>query len=1310
MLKKRISQILSALLIFSMLGLYVHADDDNTSDKLVIYVSSADGADTNDGKISAPLKTVEEARNRAIKARKTNKFSAIDIILREGIYEREKTFYIGEDNGGADNCSVTYRGYDGENVIISGSKSLDGSVVQKVYDRRILSKLAQDYAYDKLYVIDANLLDITLSKEIMIGENRFPGRGYGSRNPTIEINGAAGHIARWPDNGYMEVKSVISDGNVGNDAEDPDGAEFELYQDRMKYWQSDTAYMYGRYKTGWQDQTLPIVSTDIEKKSVKTSDPPKSGINKDAVSVYFYNIFEEISQSGEYYADVSNNKIYFCADSIDNLRLIKLKEPLLELENVSNVTFSNITFDGALNNGITLSNCTNILFENCTVKNIGAKAAVFDDDCKNCGMRASSFNNVFDGIYIGGGNFETLTSGNNFIENCIIKSFGRQCYARGAALSGVGNRISGCTFKDSENMAVQLSGVNNTIEYCEFSGILKHTGDMGVIYAGSGWVMRGNKIINNYFHDIYSEKDFMLGTKMIYLDLASSGVTISGNVFENTSGQGIVSSCGSDNKIYNNIFVKCSTAVYIAQYKEINEECNRLYKSISAYLTNKIWTDTFPELKYIDDKTYKSERLEVKNNIIADSTHLDFGLNDITDDEIDGFSQNYITNTTDLFENFNQKNFKINSDDVKSKLIGYTDIDVTKCGSNIDEKKSEDSAEGIESGEIIASCGFEDGTVNNGRYSDSANGNDFISVEDNNNQRIETDSGIAHGGSKSILIETPRYSAPCFKLSADTNTLYKMSVWVHSNISAGAAENSMFSVLANGSADVYALDKNIAYKMHGYETAHHSQVTKDGWTLLERYFICPSDENKKVNIKLGVYSAVSGESVKYNLDDFKITRIENSAISADFAAGQDIVYSKDAADMCYTAALSVSGSDIYDVTATYSIKSPANGVSIDSHTGKLTVAEDIEGSVTVTAQINSKVFGSRVCEKRIQIINDEIPKLDSVLINKIKPSEFSSDKYDYYNQPYGLSDDVTAASEYTVTSEAIDGTAPAIRISVLGKNDRTVYNFYIAKEVTGENKVSDGGFESGVNDSMYPKNAVSITNDESHSGEYSAKVKLGKYNSVYYNFYAEKDKLYLVSMWVRLSGESNEDNIFLTALDGCIYTDDLSKSCGGGLFDDDNTNYKKQSKIYSDKWVRLNRIFYVESSGQVNVGIGYYGESLECYIDDVYISELVNGDKIKAELEKDKDFYEICTQSLSEHEAMITVISRTKADDKNGCLITASYEYNLLKGFYKFDTRLNKTEVIDLPFTDGYKVFLWRDLENITPLTQNISKTNKRRI
>lgn len=1310
MLKKLILRIISALLIFGMLRSYVCAENSNVSGKLIIYVSSVDGDDTNDGRISAPLKTLEEARNKAIKAMNTNKFSAIDIVLRGGIYEREKPFYMGKESGGADNLPVTYRGYDGESVIISGSKLLDSSVVQRVYDRRILSRLAQDYAYDKLYAIDANLLDITLSKEIMIGEDRLSDRDYGSRNPTIEIDGAVGRIARWPDNGYMGIKSVISDGNVEGDVEESAGAELELYQDRMKYWQSDTAYMYGRYKTGWQDQALSIVSTDIEKKSVKTLDSPKSGIDKDAVSIYFYNIFEEISQSGEYYADVLNNKIYFCADSIDVLRLITLKEPLLEFENVSNVTFSNITFDGALNNGIALSNCSNIIFENCTVKNIGAKAMIFDDNCRNCGVRKSSFNNVFDGIYIGGGNFETLTPGNNFVENCTIKSFGGQCYARGAALSGIGNRISGCTFKDSENMAVQLSGVNNTIEYCEFSEILKHTGDMGVIYAGDGWIMRGNKIINNYFHDIYSEKEFMLGTKMIYLDLATSGVTVSGNVFENTSGQGIVSSCGSDNKICNNIFVKCSIAVYIAQYKEMNEDCNRLYKNVSVYLSNKVWTDTFPELKCINEKTYKSERLKAENNIIVDSTHLNFGLNDITCAEIDGFNQNYITNSTAIFENYNQKRFKINSDDVKTQLMGYTDIDVTKCGTGINGEDSKGSDNGIELGEIIASCGFEDGVINNGKYSDTANGNDFISVDDNNNQKIETDSNIAHSGSKSISIVTPRYSAPCFKISADTNTLYKISVWMHSNISADADENSMFGVLASGSNDVYALDKNTTYKMHGYETAHHSQVTKDGWTLLERYFIFPSDEKQKTDIKLGIYSAISSEIVKYNLDDFKIIRIENSAIAADFAAGQNIVYSKDAGDLYYTAALSALRNNIYDVTTTYSLKLPVNGADIDSHTGKLIVADNFEGNIIVTAQINSKVFGSRICEKRIQIINDEMPKLDSVSINGIKADEFLSEKYDYYNQPYRLTDEVVADCDFTVTYEVISGTAKVIRISVLGKSDRVAYNFYIAKVATGENKVSDGGFESGINDDIYPQNTVNIIKNNSHSGEYSAKIKLGKYNNAYYNIYAERDKLYLVSMWVRLSGESDEDNVFLTAFNGCIYTDDLSKCCGGGLFDDNNTNYMKQSKIYSDKWVRLNRIFYVEKSEMVNVGIGYYGESLECCIDDVYISELINGDKIKSELEKDNEFYEICMQSLNENETMVTVISKTKDDNKNGCLIAAAYENDLLNKLYKFNIQFNKVEIIDLLFKDDYKIFLWRDLENITPLTQNISKTNKRRI
>lgn len=1065
MLKNFISRIISVLMVINLLNQYAYAENRNAMDKLVIYVSSANGSDLNDGSFSAPLRTLEGARNKAIQERKTNNFSAVDIVLREGIYERNKTFYLDKSSGGTDKCPVTFRGYTGENAVISGSVLLDTSVVQKVYDRRILGKLAESYAYDKLYVIDANLLNITLSKELMIGEDRLSYRNYGSRNPIVVINDEAGHIARWPDNEYIGVKSVIKGGKVGESDEESEGAEFELFQNRGKYWLPDTAYMYGHYKTGWQDQTLPVASINTEKRTVKTSDPPKSGVTEDAVSVYFYNIFEEISQNGEYYADVLNNKIYFCADNIDKLRLITLNETLMELKDVSSVTFSNITFDGALNDGITLSGCENVLFDNCTVKNIGARSVIIDNNSKNCGIKTSRISDVFDGIYINGGNFDNLTPGNNYIENCIINNFGGQCYTRGVAIGGVGNRVSKCTFKNSENMAVQLSGVSNVIEYCEFTDVLKHAGDMGVIYAGDGWSMRGNKIVNNYFHDIYSDKEFMLGTKMIYLDLSSSGITISGNVFENTPGQGIVNSCGMDNKIFNNVFVKCSTAICIDQYAGYNEKCGVLYKSVLKYLDNDKWTAAFPEIEKITDSTYKAERLRTENNILIDSTYLNYNFGNITDGEIEGIEKNYIANTTSVFENYEKKNFKIKSNDIITKITGYTDIDITRCGSSIKDEKNENSEIGTDLGEVVVSCDFESGTSDGVNYNDPINGTEFISVNDNK-QKIAIDDSIAHSGSKSILIETPSYTAPCFKISANTNTLYKISLQIHADFAPDAKKDSLFGILAYGSDAVYSLDKNVVYQMHGYETQHHSEVTKDKWTLLERYFICPSDENKVTDVKLGVYSARAGGTIKYNIDDLKVSKMDDSAVLANFVAGQDVVYSYDQTDAYYMAALFADGNEIYDAETVYSLKVPKDGVSIEQSTGKLTVAEGVSGSVTVAATVSSKVFGSRVCEKSIRILSDKVPKLDSVYINGTQVVGFSHDKYDYYNQPYWLSDSLTTESEFETTRENISGAADVIRLSVFGANDRIVYSFYPAKEAAGENEVSDGGFESGVNDNL----------------------------------------------------------------------------------------------------------------------------------------------------------------------------------------------------------------------------------------------------
>lgn len=1298
--------LMIAIFITETVGLNAFAysgERQGTDNRLVIYVSASEGADSGDGSFLSPLKSLEAARSMAIKAKDSSEYSSVEIYLRGGTYERNRSFYIDKKDSETLNCPITYRAYNNEDVTITGSVRLDGSVMQKVYDRKLLSRLAESGVYDKLYVIDAKLLGIDLSKELMIGENRLSYRNYGSRNPVVMINGVTGSVARWPDNGYVGIKSVSNKGKMSDKESEAQGIGIELYQDRMKYWHtSPDAYMYGRYTTGWQDQSIRIKSIDCENRIVNGEDPSVSGISKDAASLFFYNIFEEISQNGEYYADTEADKIYFCADNVDDVRLITLREPIAELNGVSDVRFENITFDGSLGNGIVLTDCKNVKFKNCKIKNIGSRAFVLNGNCSKSGIEDSVVTDVFDGIYVGGGDYESLTSGENFVKNCSIENFGGQCYARGVSIGGIGNTVKNCTFYNSENMAIQLSGANNTVSYCEFSKILKHTGDMGVIYAADGWKMRGNKIINNYFHDIYSEKAFMLGTRMIYLDLSSSGTTIEGNVFENTDGYGVVIAEGCDNKINNNIFVNNSCPISIFQRQGVSDSTIAQYNAISKYIANENWLSAFPELSSITAQTYKAERTVVMNNIFVDTTHKNVILNDIEASEIGGFNSNYTTNTRNIFKDSNNKNFEISSEDVKNALPDYKNIDVSLCGSDLsDAEHTSQSGDDTDAGAALV-CSFEKGAVTDGKkYGDSDFGDDFFSVTEAN-QSIELVDSLSHSGNKSLRVVSSIWKAPCFKFSVQPNKVYKFSAYVHNLMPNG--NNSVYNVLSLD-ANAYSVDGVEEYAMSGYVTGHHSAVTRDGWTHIERLVYVPAADNEQKEIKLGVYTAAT-ENVEYLIDDVSLSAATDTKIYSNFIAGQNTVYSSDEPEVCYTAALILGNSEMNRCSVSYCLKESVEGVSVGSSDGKLKVNPGIDATAVIKANVKSEVFGNYECEIPVRIIGGEEPKIDEIRVGGNLCREFAPGKRDYYNQKFSEDDGWTVScGNYTAQTEAVSGMFYVIRISVCGNDSRSVYSFYKERPSNGENLISDGGFESGINSFVYPKTSVDVIGGNSHSGSYSARVTLGKYGGAYSKFRAESDRMYLAYMWVKLADDSKSQYAFFSADGANIITDDLSKSCGGGIFDDSNLNYRKAVKLYADKWVLLKRIFYVDSPSNVNVGLYNYNDTLRCYVDDVYISELKNGAEIKHHLDSgNSEFYETFIQNASDEYYTVVVASKTPDKSGNAELMYASYDGDSLDNLTAIDVVTGGVEVFTLPKKSNIKIFLWNNMVEMMPLTASIEK------
>ncbi len=109
-----------------------------------LYVAP-DGNDQNQGTKTAPLKTLEAARN-AIRKLKTDKQKSIDgmtVWLRGGTYRITKTFELDDRDSGTKAARIVYRGCENENVHLSGGQELDPAAFKPVTNPAILQRLPE---------------------------------------------------------------------------------------------------------------------------------------------------------------------------------------------------------------------------------------------------------------------------------------------------------------------------------------------------------------------------------------------------------------------------------------------------------------------------------------------------------------------------------------------------------------------------------------------------------------------------------------------------------------------------------------------------------------------------------------------------------------------------------------------------------------------------------------------------------------------------------------------------------------------------------------------------------------------------------------------------------------------------------------------------------------------------------------------------------------------------------------------------------------------------------------------------------------
>ena len=539
-------------------------------EKHSIYVSP-NGSDLNDGTFERPFKTFDRAK---LEARISADYGySVIVNFREGEYKTDKALVLGEaDSGKSADRPIIYQAYNNERVVFSGTEKINSNYIYKVEDKKLLKRVIDENARDHIYAVDLNCIDnLVLKPEYKVGRMKNVWNSNGKdRTSRLIINGEMGRVARWP-NDKFAMCDITDPGVYGASAEESDGFTASISGNRLKKWKESEKNMlvYGAWTNGFTDQSAEVENIDTVNNTIKSADPVEAlrmGTNR---PYYVYNLPEEIDMPGEYYIDRDNYVLYFYADGdVKNyeLELTSLNGDMVIVENASNITVKNIEFNGCIGNGVKISNSENICFDGCTLKNLNSGFSV-SKTSRNCGLINSVVKNTAAySVVLNGGNKKTLEHGGNYLINSVIDNSGEEYYASGTGVGGVGQIVRNCTIKNTYHTALTLSGMEHTIEYCDFEDNCVNASDAGVIYGGFEWASYGTVIRYNYFHGLKSTYgNNGVGVAGIYLDEGYSGVQIYGNIIDGI-GTGVSVAGGNDITIENNIFVNTNIGISINRF------------------------------------------------------------------------------------------------------------------------------------------------------------------------------------------------------------------------------------------------------------------------------------------------------------------------------------------------------------------------------------------------------------------------------------------------------------------------------------------------------------------------------------------------------------------------------------------------------------------------------------------------------------------------------------------------------------------------------------------------------------------------
>lgn len=681
--KKILCILLTALFVLSMsLTSYASTNTAQLSTAAstafaTFYVDNK-GSDANDGSKKTPFQTIQKAKEavRTLIAKGKLPKGGARVYLREGTYYVYDSLEFGPEDSGYEGGKITYTAYPGENVRLSGGKPIEQSWFQPVNDEEKARIIDQDAA-GKVMVADLRAHGITEYGVLNTRGYHYFNKGQYMASELI-VNGENQTLARYPNMGTIPVnnKNLL-----------PEELAFKYDNDRPNYWaKAKDVWICGTLSINYENNYYPIDSIDTAEKKIKLKEGKIKTYYTNGW--YFAeNLLEEMDQTGEYYIDREAGKLYYLPPEDFNakkytMELSTIGKPIFYFNGAKNIAVTNmtieggrgyaalgttkdykmmtygefliknnvtnpITFDPASKHFLRLAAPSNypeaqvfpghiwdgflddgqgvegIEFRDCQIRNFGQGGLIFrgtkikieNNEIKNIGGT---------GVFMSGGDYETLTSSENTIISNSIHRIGYQhrAYNPAIALQGVGCRVAYNDVYDGPHCILNFGGNDHIFEYNKIHDAVKECLDMDAIYTRNeispqqrGTIFRNNYIYNLGIYPVgeYTKQFNVCG---IRTDNNGHALQLYNNIFANIGSDKAnnvvaVRAQGTRNMVKGNLFLDCSATYWgFDNYKPTmtwntaDAETSRRLELVKTYAAKPVYAAKYPELLTFDQEFY----------------------------------------------------------------------------------------------------------------------------------------------------------------------------------------------------------------------------------------------------------------------------------------------------------------------------------------------------------------------------------------------------------------------------------------------------------------------------------------------------------------------------------------------------------------------------------------------------------------------------------------------------------------------------------------------------------------------------------